>query len=116
MMREAFSSLPDPVYADLLEGDDAYLVVLDVPGATPDSTEIRAEAGRLVIEARRRKSTPDGFRYRSEERTSILDVELPLPPDADGEGAEASLDSGVLELRIPKLGAGGGRRVPIRDA
>ncbi|MEF8839716.1 MAG: Hsp20/alpha crystallin family protein, partial [Haloarculaceae archaeon] len=42
-LRDALGELPDAVFADLLEGEDAYLVVLDVPGAAPDSLEVSVE-------------------------------------------------------------------------
>ena len=111
-LRDALSSLSGATFADLLESDDAYLVVLDLPGATAETTEIRVEDGRIRIEARRRKEVPAEFRYDREDRPVFLDAELPIPPDADGEGANASIDRGVLELRLPKADDAG-REIPI---
>jgi HSP20 family molecular chaperone IbpA len=103
-LREALRDLPDAVFADLLESDDAYLLVLDLPGVTAETMELRVESGRLSIEARRQKDAPAGFQYLREDRSLFLDAELPLPPDALGEDAEASVDRGVLELTLPKRG------------
>ena len=61
-LRDALRELPDAVFADLLESDDAYLLVLDLPGVTGDTVELRIEKGRLVIEARREKDLPAEFR------------------------------------------------------
>ena len=101
-LRDALRDLPDAVFADLLESDDAYLLVLDLPGVTAETMELRAENGRLSIEARRQKDAPSGFQYLREDRSLFLDVELPLPPDARGEDAEATIDGGVLDLTLPK--------------
>jgi HSP20 family protein len=114
-LRDALRDLPDAVYADLLEGDDAYVLVVDLPGTTAETVDARVERGRLVIEARRRKGVPPEFRYVSEERSLFLDVELPLPPDATGVDASGSVERGVLELRIPKRSATPGTTIPIDD-
>ena len=101
-LREALGSLPDAVFADVLESEEAYLLVLDLPGVTADTVDVTAEAGRLVIEGQRSKDVPREFRYVQEERSLFLDAELPLPPDVGESGAEATVERGVLELRLPK--------------
>jgi HSP20 family molecular chaperone IbpA len=112
-LRDALRDLPDAVYADLLEGEDAYLLVIDLPGATSETVETRVEGNRLVIEARREKDVPAEFRYVSEDRSLFLDAELPLPPDATGADATGSMARGVLELRLPKQSAVPQTSIPI---
>jgi HSP20 family protein len=112
-LRDALRDLPDAVYADLLEGEDAYLLVIDLPGTTAETVETRVEGSKLVVEARREKAVPPEFRYVSEERSLFLDAELPLPPDATGADAEGSIERGVLELRLPKQSATPGATIPI---
>ena len=111
-MRE----LPEPVYADLLESDEAYMLVVDLPGATAETVDARVERGRLVVEARRQKDLPVEFEYVEEDRALFLDAELPLPPDATGSGAEGTVDDGVLQLRIPKQEAAPTTTIPIDEA
>lgn len=112
-LRDALSSLPDAVFADLLESEEAYLLVLDLPGVAAETADLRLESGRLVIEARRDKRLPTEFRYVREERPLFLDAEIPLPPDALGDEAEASIERGVLEIRLPKRSKSGERTIPI---
>jgi HSP20 family protein len=114
-LRDALRDLPDPVYADLLEGEDAYLLVIDLPGVTSETVDARVEGPRLVIEARREKDVPPEFQYVEEERSLFLDAELPLPPDAAGAEASGSVEQGVLELHLPKQSATRGMSVPIDD-
>ncbi|MFC4447879.1 Hsp20/alpha crystallin family protein [Halorussus aquaticus] len=104
-LREAMRELPDAVFADLLESDDAYLLVVDLPGSNEETVDVSVTDGRLEIEARREKDVPMEFSYLQEERSLFLDADLPLPPDATGADAEASIDRGVLELRLPKRDA-----------
>jgi HSP20 family molecular chaperone IbpA len=115
-LRDALRELPEAVFADLLESDDAYLLVLDLPGVSAESTDVRAERGRLRIEARREKDLPPEYRYVDEDRSLFLDAEIPLPPDASDAGAEATVDRGVLEVRLPKRESAPERTIPISDA
>jgi len=115
-LREALGNLPDAVFADVLESDEGYLLVLDLPGVTADTLDVTAEAGRLFIEGQRSKSVPPEFRFVREDRSVFLDVELPLPPDATGRGAEGTVERGVLELTIPKASAAPSETIPIDEA
>ena len=112
-LRDALSDLPETVFADLLEDDDGYLLVIDLPGTTPETVDVTIQGGRLTIEARREKAVPREFRYLTEERALFLDAELPLPPDATGADAEGSIERGVLTLTLPKSEADSGQQIPI---
>ncbi|ELY57157.1 Hsp20/alpha crystallin family protein [Natronococcus sp. A-GB1] len=105
-LRDALRDLSDDVFFDLLESDDAYLLVLDVPGATPESVSVSVAEETIAIEARREKLDDGEYRYLEENRPLLLDVELPLPDDAASETATA-VERGVLELTVPKRPADG---------
>ncbi|MFC7096741.1 Hsp20/alpha crystallin family protein [Halobaculum marinum] len=115
-LREALRELPEPVFADLLESDDAYLLVVDLPGASAETTDVRLERGRLQIEARREKAADPEFSYVEEDRPLFLDAEIPLPPDATHENGEAEMDRGVLTVRLPKRVAAPEHTIPVSDA
>jgi HSP20 family molecular chaperone IbpA len=114
-LRDALRDLPDAVFADLLEAEDAYLLVVDLPGVTGDTVDVTVSGGRVSIEARREKAVDPAFRYLTEERSLFLDADLPLPPDATDDGAEANVDRGVLELRLPKRTASAATHIEITD-
>jgi HSP20 family molecular chaperone IbpA len=115
-LREALRELPEAVFADLLESDDAYLLVVDLPGVTAETVEVAVERGRLSLEARREKALPPEFRYLREDRSLFLDADLPLPPEATGAGASARMDRGVLTVELPKREAAPERTIPVEDA
>lgn len=115
-VRDALSNLPGAAFADLLESDDAYRILIDLPGATADTTQIRVKGRRVIIEAQRAKDVPADYTYEREDRSLFLDVEFPLPLDATSDGASASLDNGVLALTLPKSQVAGGQSIPIEDA
>ena len=112
-LRNALRDLPDPVFADLLESEKAYLLVVDLPGVSAETLDVRREGAHIRIEARREKNLPMAFRYLREDRPLFLDVDLPLPPDAAVEGAGGELDGGTLTLRLPKRGVTEETRIPI---
>ena len=115
-LADALASLPGTAFADLLESDDAYLVVIDLPGATAETTDVHVEDRRVRIEAQREKAVPEGFRYARENRSLFVDAEFPLPPDAAGSEVEATMDVGVLELRIPKRSEAAGVSITVEEA
>jgi HSP20 family protein len=100
--REALQELPDAVFVDVLEGEDGYLVVLDLPGATSDTVELTAEHGLIHVDASCETPVPTEFEAVVEDRPHEIDVELPVPMDGSPEHATAELSNGVLELTIPK--------------
>jgi HSP20 family molecular chaperone IbpA len=112
-LRDALQELPEAIFADFLESEDGYLVVLDLPGATEETVDLRVEMGRLIVEARRQKDTPREFNYIREERPLFLDAELPLPPDATGASATGVIDRGVLTIELPKQSATPDQSIPI---
>ncbi|MFW5937617.1 MAG: Hsp20/alpha crystallin family protein [Halanaeroarchaeum sp.] len=111
-ISDALASLPEAVFADVLESADAYRLVFDVPGVSSDSLAVTISDNRLTVEGRREKDVPEGFWFRDERRDLFLDAEVPLPPDAEGVEATASLESGVLKVTIPKA-SGAVTRVPV---
>ncbi|WP_135663573.1 Hsp20/alpha crystallin family protein [Halorhabdus rudnickae] len=115
-LREALTDLPEAVFADLLESEDAYLLVFDLPGSTAETVDIRVDGGRLVVEARREKAVPGDFEYVSEDRSMFLDLELPLPPDVTAQEADATVERGVLEVHLPKSSVTSGTSIPVEDA
>lgn len=111
-ISDALASLPEAVFADVLESEDAYRLVFDVPGVTGDTVAVAVSGNRLTVEARREKDVPEGFWFRDERRDLFLDAEVPLPPDTVGAEATARLESGVLEVTIPKA-SGTVTQVPV---
>ena len=101
-LRAALRDLSDAVFFDLLESDEAYMLVLDLPGVASETVDVSVEDGRISIEARREKTIPEGYSYLEENRSLFLDAELPVPSDAVEGEANASVDRGVLELVLPK--------------
>ncbi|MFB6108825.1 MAG: Hsp20/alpha crystallin family protein [Haloplanus sp.] len=94
-----------PLPCDVLESDDAYLVVFDAPGATQSDVQVRYVDGEVQVRIDRFRDFHEGFEMRFPGRGLSLDGRARLPPDADVDAGEASAtltDNGTLEVRVPK--------------
>ena len=100
-LRKALRDLPDDVFFDLLEGDDAYLVVFDVPGASPATVDVEVRDGALYLETRREERFPDDYEYVEENRNHDRELRIGLPSDV-GTEIETVVERGVVEVRLPK--------------
>jgi HSP20 family molecular chaperone IbpA len=91
--------------ADVLESEDAYRVVFDVPGATRSDVQVKFVDRGVSIRVDRFREFHEGFEMRFPGRGLSLDGRVDLPEDAvvDAEGAVATLtDRGTLEVELPK--------------
>ena len=100
-----------PLAADLLESDDAYLVVFDAPGATAADVDVRFDDGAVSVRIERFRELYDGFEMKLPGRGLTLEgsVELPAGTGVDPSAAEATLTkNGTLQVEIPKTEQAGG--------
>jgi HSP20 family protein len=100
---------------DVVEGEDSYMLALDLPGLKADDVELDVTDGVLTISGERRfeHTSPDGGFVRVERSSGAFARSLPLPDGTDAEAIAASFDDGVLEITIPKPAAAMPKRIEI---
>jgi HSP20 family protein len=89
---------------DLVEQDEHYVLLADLPGMREDDVNIELENNVLSISGERKHERAEegkGF-YRVERASGAFSRSLTLPEGVDAEAIAASFQDGVLELRIPK--------------
>ena len=94
-----------PLAHDLLESDDAYLVVFDVPGAERSDVQVRYLDGEVQVQVDRFREFHEGFETVFPGRGLSLDGAAALPDDANvnAESASATLaENGTLRVEVPK--------------
>ncbi len=96
-----------PLSYDLLETDEAYLVVFDAPGATKDDIQVRFMDNELEVRIDRFREFYKGFEMRFPGRGLTLSGTAEFPDDASVTSAtttpEATLTrSGTLQVTVPK--------------
>ncbi|MHC3438914.1 Hsp20/alpha crystallin family protein [Natrialbaceae archaeon A-gly3] len=90
---------------DVLENEDAYLVVFDAPGAEQEDVQVRYVHGTVKVRIDRFREFREGLEMRFPGRGMALDGEVELPEDAlvDPETGTARLtEQGTLNIEIPK--------------
>jgi HSP20 family protein len=91
-------------YADLIDSGKGYRVMAEVPGIPKDKLDITITDREIKIEGEAKTDLheeKEGF-VRQERGYSKVSRRLTFPEPVVAEKAEASLDNGVLEVRVPK--------------
>ena len=97
---------------DVLENDDTWRVVADLPGVEPDDLLVRVEKGTLVLEG---TWAPDfeGELLQAELSGRTWRRSFSIPRTVDVEHVSAHLEHGVVTIDLPKSAAHRPRRIPV---
>ncbi|HLY65669.1 MAG TPA: Hsp20/alpha crystallin family protein [Chloroflexota bacterium] len=89
---------------DVYETPDEYVIRAMLPGFRPEDVNISAVGNQLTISGKPAAySAPEGARYLIQEITTTeFQRSLTLPAEFDVNKAQASYESGVLTLTLPK--------------
>jgi HSP20 family protein len=99
--------------ADMEETDDAYLVEVELPGVSKDDIDISLSGRRLTIDGERKEKERVGVLRRRARTVGRFHFEITLPGAVDENGVTASLDDGVLTVRVPKANNESPRRIQV---
>lgn len=97
----------DGAAVDLVERDDEFEAMVDLPGFERDDVEVRVTDHTLQIEAE--PEAPDEERdederyLRRERHRGSVRRSIRLPDDVDADGVAATMRNGVLTVTLPKL-------------
>lgn len=101
--------------AEIDENDDGYVVRLELPGIAPEDIDVSIRDRELCVSGE--------VREEEHERSNALRVRFgrfhyhtSLPSDVDADSVKASMNDGVLTLRIPKARQAQGHRIQITQA
>jgi HSP20 family molecular chaperone IbpA len=88
--------------ADVYESADEVLVLVDAPGFDKEDVSVSLTGNRLGVEASGRNGFPQRYRFVGERRPDALDTTVEIPARVDADAAEATVEDGVLRVRLPK--------------
>jgi HSP20 family protein len=102
--------------ADVLVNDKGVTVYMDVPGLRAEDLEVELEQDMLSVRGERRPpwESLDGCSARIERTFGRFERTLRVTSGLDPDAIEASLDAGVLELRLPKPAEHQPRKIEIK--
>jgi HSP20 family protein len=99
--------------ADVTETDDAYVVEIELPGVKKKDIDISLSGRRLLVTGERKEEERTGILRRRTRRVGRFRYEVLLPGAVDEDGVQASLEDGVLTLRVPKASTERPRRIEV---
>ncbi len=99
--------------ADVEEADDAYVVEVELPGVKRDDVSIEVAGRRLTVSGERKERERVGILRRRTRTVGRFNYEVVVPGDIEEEGVSASMDEGVLTVRLPKPASARPRRIPV---
>lgn len=104
---------------DVHESEDSYTVQASLPGVKPEDVQVQIAGDAVTIRAETREDREEkqGDQVILRERRMGAFVRtLRLPVPVDSEHAEATLNNGVLTLRLPKAQQARQRRLEVKSA
>ncbi len=99
---------------DIEETEDAWIIEAEVPGAKRDDINVEVRDSELSITGQIKERERKGLLRRRTRRTGRFDYRVTLPGGASPDGIEASLDDGVLTVRVSKPEQARPRRIEVK--
>lgn len=112
-LMQQYRGIVPPV--DMYQTKDAVVVETPLAGVDPDKVDVTVENGVLTIKGSMEKKTEIDEKdyYRKEVRSGSVFRQVALPTRVVEGKAEASLENGMLKVRIPKAAEIAGKTVKI---
>jgi HSP20 family protein len=101
---------------DIEETDDAWILEAEVPGVNRKDVNVDVRDSEVFISGEIKEKERKGILRRRTRPVGRFEFRVMLPGDVDGDGIDAKLDDGVLNVRIPKAERARPRRIEIGSA
>lgn len=90
---------------DVIEKEDEFKLVVEVPGIKEDEVDITLEDGVLTLKAERKHNSEEKTErfHRIERSYGSFQRSFQLPENVDKEAIVANQAHGVLEVTLPKV-------------
>ena len=101
---------------DVEEADDAWIVEAELPGIEEKDIVLELHGSELSISGDIEERRRTGILRRRTRRVGRFDYRVSLPGVSDTEDVQATLEHGVLTVRVPKPEHAKRRRIAISSA
>ncbi|MCA1851264.1 MAG: Hsp20/alpha crystallin family protein [Beggiatoa sp.] len=100
---------------DVIEDESGITLSADLPGVTKDRLQVRVDGDTLMVEGEASLDVPTSTErvYAEVPPLCVYRRSFTLSRELDGTSVNASLQDGVLTLRIPKTEAAKPRRIDV---
>jgi len=88
---------------DLIEQDQGFLMLVEMPGVDADHVEVAVEQNVLSIKGTADLGNMEGYSpVAGEFRTRVFERAFQISNEIDRDGIDAEMKNGVLRLQLPK--------------
>jgi len=98
---------------DIIENDNCFKIIADIPGADKNSIDIKFEKNILTIRAECIENNKGEVVY-SEYKTGNYERSFTVSDEIDSKKIEAKYDKGVLTLILPKAASVKPRKIEVK--
>jgi len=99
---------------DIEEQDDVYVLEAELPGVKRQDLNIEIVGNELAITGEIKEQERKGVLRKQTRRTGRFEYRIGLPAQVDADKVDASLDNGVLTVRVPKAERAQRHKVEIK--
>lgn len=92
---------------------DGFTLVVEMPGVAKNGVDITFEDGKLVLAGHRAERSSPGTRLHGESSARDYRRVFDLDPAIDPGRIAASLEQGLLTVRLPKVEAAKPRKIAV---
>ncbi|MFO0797828.1 MAG: Hsp20/alpha crystallin family protein [Gemmataceae bacterium] len=99
---------------DVLETENEFLLLADLPGVRPGDVDVRFEQGELTVHGRRTAAEGKRRALLGEYAGANFHRVFAVTDTVAADRIEADLKNGVLTVRLPKIEAVKPRKITVR--
>ena len=102
---------------DIYETKDGVVMLLDMPGADPESLNVTLDKHALTVAARSASTAPQDYTLvHAEYQDSNYQRVFSVSDQVDSERIDATFKDGVLRLTLPKMTPSPAKKIAVKAA
>jgi len=119
LLESTFGDVPTSMFGtwtppvDIEETDDSFVIEAELPGVKREDINVELDENQLSVHGEIKERERAGVLRRQTRRTGHFDYRVTLPAQVQPDNVEASLDDGVLQLKLHKTESRKPRRIEI---
>jgi len=99
---------------DVLETENEFVLLVDLPGVKPEDADVRFEKGELILHGRRGADRTGKEPVYREYEATVYHRAFTVAETVAADRITAELKDGVLNVRLPKVEAVKPKRIAVR--
>lgn len=100
---------------DIIETNEALLMLLDMPGADPETLDVTLDERVLSITAKSASNEPEGYApVYTEYRDGMYERKFMVTDQIDDEHIDAVLQDGVLRITLSKASPSPAKKISVK--